>query len=239
MKIVKTSWLIVAAVASSFSSMAQTADEVINKHIEAIGGKEKLSAITSVKMERTLQIMGNDAPATTIILNGKGYRNESEFGGQKMVEVITDKGGWAINPMMGSADPQPMADAQYQAGKGQLYAVPLLNYQARGEKASLLGQEKVGDANTYKIQLTDNSNQSTTYFIDASSYYIVQTVKTADMMGQSMDLTTTYSGFKKTDYGWVVAENIEMSFGGQFSLTGKTTKTEINSPVDAAIFQMK
>src|SRR5688500_16812375 len=95
---------------------AQTADEIINKHIEATGGKEKLSAINSVKMENVMRVMDNDAPNKVIIVNGKGYRSESDFNGQKLVQVYTDKGGWAINPFGGGDAPQAMPEDQYKAG---------------------------------------------------------------------------------------------------------------------------
>ena len=53
--------------------------------------------------------MGNDTPATTTILNGKGYKVEMEMNGQKVVSCLTDTGGWMISPMMGTA-PQPMPE---------------------------------------------------------------------------------------------------------------------------------
>ena len=227
-----------AAVSSAVSIYAQTADEIIAKHIEAIGGKEKLSAITSVRMENTTQIMGNDAPGSTVIVNGKGFLNESEFNGQKIIQAYTDKSGWSVNPMMGGG-PQPMPDDQYKGGKDQIYIIPFLDYATRGSKAELLGQEKAGNVNAYKIKLTSSDNTATTYYIDPASYYIIQTVKSSEMMGQQVDVTTTYSDYKKSDYGWVTPQSIEISFGDQFSLTLKVKKLEVNPAIDAAVFEMK
>src|SRR5688572_7149153 len=80
---------------------AQTADEIVNKHIDAIGGKDKINGIKTVYTEYDMDVMGQQAPGVTYVLNGKGYRNEMDFGGQKIIQVVTDKGGWGINPMMG------------------------------------------------------------------------------------------------------------------------------------------
>lgn len=238
MKLLKLCLLSVTALFGA-AVQAQTADEIITKHIEATGGKEKLAAITSLRLENTMNVMDNDAASTTIVLNGKGYRSESDFGGQKLIQVVTDKGGWAINPFGGSAEPAAMPDDQYKAGVSQLFIVPFLNYAARGERAELLGKEKVGNVDAYKIKLTSKDNVASTYYIDPATYYIVQSVRSADMGGQMVNVTTSFSDFKKSDYGWVVPQTTQVNFGDQFSMTAKVKKLEVNVPVDAAVFEMK
>ena len=39
---------------------AQTAEEVVNKNIEAMGGKEKLLSIKTIKMEGAMNSMGQE-----------------------------------------------------------------------------------------------------------------------------------------------------------------------------------
>ena len=238
MKLVKLCLLSLTALFGA-AVHAQTADEIITKHIDATGGKDKLAAINSIRLENTMNVMDNDAASTTIVLNGKGYRSESDFGGQKLIQVVTDKGGWAVNPFGGSAEPAAMPDDQYKAGVSQLFIVPFLNYAARGEKAELLGKEKVGNVDAYKLKLTSKDNVASTYYIDPATYYIVQTVRSADMGGQMVNVTTSFSDFKKSDYGWVVPQSTQVNFGDQFSMTAKVKKMEINVPVDAAVFEMK
>ncbi len=220
-------------------AQAQTAEEIIAKHIEATGGKEKLSAINSVRMENTMNVMDNDAASTTVVVNGKGFRTESDFGGQKLIQVVTDKSGWAVNPFGGSAEPTAMPDEQYKAGVSQLYIVPFLNYTARGEKAELLGKEKVGSVDAFKLKLTSKDNVASTYYIDPTTYYIVQSTRSADMGGQTVNVTTIFSDFKKSDYGWVTPQTTQVNFGDQFSMTAKVKKIEVNVPVDASVFEMK
>lgn len=238
MTIVKRCLLLLTVLISAASIKAQTADDIIAKHLDAIGGKEKLKGINTVKMESTMEVMGNEAPSTTIIVNGKGFRNESEFNGQKMIQVYTDKGGWMVNPMTGSDTPQAMPEEQSKVGQTQIYIVPFLDYAAKGYKAELAGQEKVGAVNAYKVKLTDPAGNATTFYFDPSTYYIIQATRTAEMMGQQMDVTTNYSDFKKTDYGWVVPQTMEINMGGQFSLTSKVKNVEVNKDVDPGIFDM-
>jgi len=223
-----------------FSSVhSQTLDEIISKHLDSVGGKEKLSRVTSLYMEGTVEVMGTSGTTKTTILNGKGSRSESEIGGQQVVNVYTDKGGWQINQFAGMSDPQAMTDEQFKAGEDQIYYEPLLDYAARGGKAELMGQEKVGTVDAHKIKYTNKDGAVTTYYIDPTSFQVIQVAVTSNNMGQEVEIKSTYSDFQKTDYGIVVPRTIDIDFGGQFSLTTKIQKVDVNQPVDAAIFEMK
>ncbi len=63
-------------------------------------------------------------------------------------------------------------------------------------------------------------------------------VSTAQMMGQTMEVSTTFSNFKKTDFGVVFPYTIEISYGGQFSITTNVNKLELNKKIDPTIFDM-
>lgn len=217
---------------------AQTAEEIILKYIDAIGGKEKIAALQTVRIENTMSVMGNDAPNSVVIVNGKGYRSESEVMGSKMVQVFTDKSGWMINPMAGGTDAQKVPDELLASGQNQIYIVPIFDYAARGYKAELMDKEKVGDVNAFRVKMTDKANNAAIYYFDPATYYLIQTVSTADMMGQQTQLTMKFTDFKKTDFGWVVPQSTEMDFGGQFSLSMEIKSIEINKDVDMKIFDM-
>lgn len=235
---IKTCIIALIALTSAATVKAQTADEIIAKHTDAIGGKDKLTQINSVYIEASTAAMGNEAPTKIYIINGKDYRNESDMMGQTMVQVITDKSGWAIMPFGGSSDPAALPDDQFKAGADQVYATdPLINYTDNGGKVELQGQETVNNVNAYKIKYTNKFGIETTYYIYPSTWYIVQSVKQGNMMGQPVTITTTYSNFQKTDYGVVLpyTSNIDM---GQFALTINTKKVEVNKDIDPKIFDM-
>jgi hypothetical protein len=242
MKSLQYCLLAFAIIAISPSLKAQTAEEIIAKYIDAIGGKDKINAINSVRMGTTISANGTDASGSIVVVNGKGYRNESDWGGQKVIQVFTDKSGWTQNPFVGVNDPQALPDDAYKMGQYQIYLVPLLDYASHGDKAELLGQERIGGGggpNTYKIRVTNPNGMASTYYLDVASNLPIQSITTSDFAGQKTEVTTTYSDYVKSDAGWLYPQTVGIDFGGNFSMTSKVSKIEINPAIDSGIFEMK
>jgi hypothetical protein len=232
MKNVK-SLLLAAAVTIVSVAQAQTADDIINKHIDALGGKDKISQVKSIYTESSVEVMGNTSTSVESLLQGKGFKAETDFNGMKIINCYTDKGGWAINPFAGGTDAQAMPDEAYKPGKDQIYfGGSLVDYAAKGNKVELLGKE----GNDYKLKLTNGSNE-TTYYIDGTTYLVNKSVAKGDMMGQAIEITTTFSDYKKTDFGITVPYGRNIDFG-QFALAYKVNKVEVNKEIDPKIFDM-
>lgn len=226
-----------ALLALSFAK-AQTADEIVSKHVDAIGGKEKLSQITSLYIESGTEVMGTEMETKTTILNGKGFRNESDFNGQKLVQVVTDKGGWMINPFAGSSDATALPAEQYKLGEDQVFIVsPLYDYAAHGGKVELMGQEKVGEVNAYKLKYTNKDSGEILFYIDPTTYHALQAVKKGTAMGQDVTVTTSFSNYQKTDAGISLPYTTDIDMG-QFALKVNVKKVETNKTIDPTIFDM-
>ena len=239
MKILKHSLLILTTLVCLTSAHAQTADDIVNKHVEAMGGKDKLAQLKAVHMDVTQEVMGNQVPASVTIVEGKGFKSEADAMGQKIIQVVTNTGGWMINPMMGSTTPQAIPEEQLKQAEDQIYATgALYNYAAKGNKVELQGQEKVGDVNAYKLKVTNKDSSETTYYVDPNTYYVIEMVKSGEMMGNPVTVTIANSDFEKTPEGYVVPRTVQTSMGDQFSITAKVTKIDINPTVDATIFDM-
>ena len=214
---------------------ALTADEIVGRNIDAIGGKDAISKVKSMSIDMSMQVMGSEAPSTTVVVDGVGYKVQFDFNGAQMVQCFTDKGGWMVNPMAGAAEPTPMDDDQYKAGKEQIYiGGPLYDYATRGGKVELLGT----DADTYKLKVTSKDGVESVIVIDAKTNLIKSIMGKTKMQGQELESTRTYSDYRKTDTGYLVPYNVGIDFGGQFSLSIAVKKVELNKTIDPAIFDM-
>ncbi len=107
----KASVFVLAALVVTTTCCAQTAEDIVAKNLQAIGGKDAVTNTKSVVITSNLEVMGNDVPTTTTIVAGKGFKSETDFQGTKIVQCVTDHGGWAVNPMAGQNTPTAISDA--------------------------------------------------------------------------------------------------------------------------------
>ena len=223
------------ALASAVSLSAQTADEIVSKYLAAIGGKETIAKVKSISSDGSTSIMGNDAPTTSVILDGVGYKSEVEFNGVKIVQSVSDKGGWAINPMAGSPDAAPLPEEDFNRAKSQLsVGGPLYDYAAKGGKIELVSK----DAKSFNLKLTTKEGVESVFVIDATTYLLTSVTTKGKMMGQDVDVISTFSDYRKTDVGMLVPYAVDVNLGGQFSMTITIKKVELNKTIDPAIFAM-
>ncbi|SFE71341.1 LolA family protein [Spirosoma endophyticum] len=232
----KTNTFLVAAIAfvTSISAYAQTVDEIVDKHVTAMGGLDKLKGVTSLVTERSLSVQGMEIPTKTTILVGKAMRTESSVMGNSMIQVVDGTTGWMIRPamMQGTGEPEEMPADQLKQQMGQLDPFgALVNYKDKGNKVELVGKEKVDKADAYHLKVTTKDGQVMDEYIDATTN-LVSKVKTT-MNGQEGEIS--FSDYKAVD-GIPFANTLDIS-SPQGALTMVTTKITVNPKVDETIFK--
>jgi len=233
MKKVTIGLLTLAALINVQSTKAQTADEIIGKYETALGGKEKLLAIKSVKMVGNLNVQGMDVGVTTTALNGVGSRNDISVPGMgEGFQVVNATKGWDFMPFMGQANPEEISADQAKASQGLLdLQGVLVNYKEKGSQVELLGKEKVDTAECYKLKVTNKQGVVSTLYIDATTYYRVKNITKMKTANGDADVETGYGDFKKTADGYVFPFSQTMERG-----TIVFSSIDVNKPVDEKIF---
>ena len=234
----KLALLCTISILGLINTKAQTADDIIKKWTNAMGGSEKLSSIKTVYTENEISIMNNPAAGKTYIVNGKGFKSEIELSGQIIIDCYTVNGGWSINPLAGQPTAVNMPAAQIKLGQLSFDASgPLYNYGSKGNKVELLGKEDLKGNSAYKIKLTSSAGAEVVYYINDSSYYIMQTVAKMNVNGQDIDITTALSDYKKTAEGYIMPYSSELDFPG-LTIGFSNKKIEVNKEIDPAIFNV-
>jgi len=225
---------------SGVISFAQTADEIVNKHIEAMGGKDKVTGIKSLKMVASVDIGPNmKAPMTFFVVNNKAYRMELEFQGMKMVNAYDGNEGWFVNPFGGKKDAERMNAEQIREAKDQVdIAGSLFNYKEKGHTVEYLGKEDMEGTDTYKLKVTKKTGDIEYEYLDASSYLELKKTSKRKFEDKEVEGETIYSNWKKVDgimFPFTIEERQKDASQGQAM---NFDSYEVNAKVDDSIFKM-
>lgn len=216
---------------------AQSADEIVSKHIEAIGGANKLKGLKTMVFKGSAELQpGLTAPVTMQIINNKALRMDIDVMGTSITQVVNGKTGWAVVPFTGSPDPQPLSEEEVQDLLKQTdLSRGILSWKDKGIKIESEGTEQIEGKDSYKLKFTDKDGQRSFKYFDKTTYYLVKEIKYVNLEGQEIEIPITYSDFRKSDSGLVFAYIMinEMSGGPM-----KWDTIEVNPNIDESVFKM-
>lgn len=230
MKKILFSVLVVFAALASVS--AQTADEVINKYITAIGGADKWSKIQSLKVEGQIEVQGLAIPFTMQAVHMKGMRVDAEFQGNKIIDITTPTKGWSQNPLMGKSSLEAITADELKTKLDELDVQDeFVNYKEKGSTVEFLGKEEEEGTSYNKVKLTTKNGNEKTYYFDLTTNLIYKEETTIKQQGQEMKQAVKYLDYKTLENGIKMAFKSDM--GMMMMVTNKVT---INPTIDEAIF---
>lgn len=230
MKKILLSVLVVFAALASVS--AQTADEVINKYVAAIGGADKWSKIQSLKVEGQIEVQGLAIPFTMQAVHMKGMRVDAEFQGNKIIDITTPTKGWSQNPLMGKSSLEAIPADELKTKLDELDVQDeFVNYKEKGSTVEYLGKEEEEGTSYHKVKLTTKNGNEKTYYFDLTTNLIYKEETTVKQQGQEMKQSVKYLDYKTLENGIKMAFKSDM--GMMMMVTNKVT---INPTIDEAIF---
>jgi hypothetical protein len=225
--------LFVMAMVMAQFAQAQTADDVVNKYLTAMGGKEKLAALKTVKMEGSLSVMGNDV---AIIMTKKhlvGMRMDISVMGTENYQVVTPTKGIVFMPVQGMSEPTDMTADQLKSSIGQLdIQGALLDYKEKGTTVELTGKEKVDGEDCSNLKVTYKSGLVSNFFISDKTGFIVKTTGKRTINGEEMEVSNSYSNYKQNADGYWFPYTSTNAQG-----TTDFSKIDTNVAVDDSIFK--
>jgi outer membrane lipoprotein-sorting protein len=233
MKLIKTSAIAIVATLVSAFTFAQTAEEIVAKHVEAIGGIAAWKKINSIYYEGKLTVQGAEINVTLTALNGKGVRQNLTVMGMTGYQIITPAAGWNFMPFQGQTTPEAMTADELKASSDDLDVQgKLVDYKSKGHTVEYLGKDDVEGTECFKLKITSKAGNVETIYIDPKTYYIVRTVQKRIANGQESDVPTDLSNYQKLPEGIVVPYSITLPLGELV-----LSKAEVNKPVDESLFK--
>ena len=112
-----------------------------------------------------------EVPFVMELARPRKQRFELKFAGQTAIQVYDGANGWKLRPYLNRREVEPFTSEEIESASTQAdLDGPLVDYAAKGTKIELVGTEKVGDRNTYKIKVTTKDGHAIHVWIDAETF---------------------------------------------------------------------
>ncbi len=215
-------------------------DEIVARHVEALGGIDRLRAIHSVRMKgRVTAGGGREALVVREVQRSDRVRTEFTYQGVTAVFAFDGKTGWKVSPFEGSLSPEPMEDeAADEAGDQADIEGPIVDWKAKGNRVTLVGKETLGDRDVHKLEVTLRSGRVVHQYLDAKTFLRVRAESTRRVRGSLVDIETTFDDYREVE-GVLFPFSIETgAVGRPQRLKIGIEAIEVNPSLDEARFQM-
>lgn len=172
--------VILAAVLCASGAGAQSADEIIKRHVKARGGEKKLKAITSVRYAGTVTVNGGEPrPFTWLARRPDRLYSEMQSERGALVDAYSGRSGWREDPTGGLRT--VTGREQTRARANALFANDrFLNYRKEKVKAGLAGQDTVNTRPTHVVEMTNAEGIQRKLYFDRDNYALLKETRERD-----------------------------------------------------------
>ncbi len=204
-----------------------TATSIIEKYVDAIGGKTKLESVESYAMSAAAEMQGMKLEKEMKKTSKDQFMQDVKMMGNSVSKQVLDGDkGYAV----GQGQRKDLSPEEIEKVKAESATFPELNYLAVGG-ITLDGMETVGDKKAYKVKVTD----SKTVYYDAETGLKLQEVTITEMQGQQVKQTLMLDDYKEVS-GILFPFKITQSMGPQ-NIEFIVTEIKVNDGVSPADFE--
>ncbi len=232
----------VSAVASAeaVASELKTADEVIAKYIEAVGGRKALKSITTLRATgKNTMGPGMEMPMVIEQKRPGKLRVEITFQGQTAVQAFDGETGWFVMPFMGKTTPEKMPSEQIDQFRSEAdMDGPLVDYAKKGHKVELIGKEDIEGTETYKLKVTQQDGSILYFFLDAEYFLPIKIKGKRLMQGTEIEFEATLGDYKEVAGVMIPHSLTQQAAGMGMNSTMTFEKIEVNVDIPDSRFAM-
>jgi len=220
--------------AATSSASLPAVDEILDKFVKAIGGKENIQKLTSRTTKGTFEIEAMNitgslesyakAPnkqATIISVPNLGTFN-NVFDGTK---------GWDANPMSGLRE---LSGIELATAKRDADFYMQINFKKNYSKLEVKGKEKVGGSDAYVVEATPGEGPPEKFYFDISSGLLVRHDAERETAQGKIPAEIYFEDYKVVDGVKVVHTLKQVT--PMFALTIKFAEVKHNTEIDEKVF---
>lgn len=224
-------------------AQALTLDQLIDRNVQALGGRAAIEAVQSIKLALHIVDPGLEVDAIYCAARPGRMRIDITAPGKPVyVEAFNGSRAWQWKGKAEPVEESKTATGALRHGielPGKLFGLHEL--QGRGNQLTLVGRESVDDIDYYVLRLTFSDRMNTTLYLDPETWLITRR-RDVRPLHPDLDPTPTTIETKMTDFRKV--GNLVFAFASTDTdmKTGKVLEKvtvreiKLNSPVPEGFF---
>ncbi len=216
----------------------QKATDILEKFIEASGGRKRLSSIKDTTMIGSLNVVmaGMSGSLTMYQKEPNKLRMDMEVMGMMMTQAFDGEVAWWINPQTGATEEMP-SDQQDDFMRQAYGNDILLNPAKYGVTYTLKDSENIEGKDYFVLVQTFSDGFSQTLYLDSKTYLPYKTVATVNSMGVEAEAETFLSDWREVD-GMMVSFSARILYDGEEAVTMTFSEVKFNSGLEDSLFKM-
>ena len=229
--------LLLGAAASTLR--AQTAREVLDKMIEAQGGRAALAAIKDTTLSGTIDMiaMGMSGRVTMSAKEPDKMRVDIEIMGTLLTQAYDGETAWMTNPQAGGAVQEMAAKESAEFRRQALGNDSLLHPEKYGLTFTVKGREKIRDKAYIVLEQAFADGEKILLYVDPDTYLVFKSHgKATDQSGAEVDSDTFMLDYHK-DAGLTVAHGMSVIQSGAEFMRMSFAKIAYNTGLADAFFK--
>jgi len=211
-----------------------TVDQIVEKHVQAVGGKAAMEKLTSRVMKGTLELpaMGFSGPTETYAKAPNKFGNRSTLTGVgEIAQGFDGTTGWQQNPMVGL---RTLSGAELAFIKRAAEFNSDLKFKELYPKAVVKGKQKLGERDVYLVEATPAEGSPEQLYYDVQTGLLARRDFVIDSPQGQLPTETYLEDYKEVD-GVKIPFTIRQT-NPAYALTIKYTEVKHNVPIDDAKF---
>lgn len=215
---------------------AQNHDDLIQAHIEAVGGEKNWQNVKTFHVEGNIESEGLTIHTTKNVIRGRAWRNDLLFDGKVealkntkfFITILNDK-GWKYLPDSKDNKPEELVANEILLYKEDMdFEDPFVRYKEKGTNISYLGTENILNRDYDKFAVSFKSGKQEYIYLNAGDHLIAKRV----LVNEDAEDVKEYGDYVKLECGIYYPNYIRTGLGEIF-----IKKVIVNQEMTDAIFE--
>ncbi len=212
-----------------------TAERILEKHIDVIGGREQIARLESVQMKMSADLMGQKMQMEVFKAQEGKFLLEVKIAGNVVQKQVFDgeKG-----KMSGMAGVQTIEGDHALDMKLTAAIIEELSILDAGLDTKILALESINEKEAYAVEVTSPSGKKSTRYYDTDTGYLIRVVSSIEVAQKAMVLNMDFGDYQPFE-GVQFPTSIKQPISPQLKLDLKVKEVLINPEVDPKRFEVE